>query len=970
MNFYDNATLQDSLLTTKLYIPRSRAARNLVSRPRLMARLDESLKCALTLVSAPPGFGKTTLLSEWASGRLEIGDSKTDRAETTPSLISNNQPPRFAWLSLDKDDNDPARFVRYLVAALQIVEPGVGAGPLATPQDRASASPGESGWMTAALTKLINEIRPARAELMLILDDYHLIETQAIHEFLTFLLDHMPPPLHLVIASRTETLLPLARLRARGHLLELRTDDLRFTAEEAAIFLNQVMRLNLSAGDIATLETRTEGWIAGLQMAALSMQDRHDIPHFIATFTGSHRYILDYLAEEVLQKLSEPIQKFLLQTSILSRLNASLCDAVLGTGADPALNLWHGEQTSNGEEISASASQPPNSPAQKSLEYLEQANLFIIPLDDERHWYRYHHLFADFLRERLKRQVGIQGLAALHRRAAQWYEQNGLVAEATGHALAAADVERAARLIERSGRTILNRSEMATLLSWLEALPEELVKTRPRLSLFHAWALVLTGQLDTAEAQLREFRLPISEAGQLDFGVDHPTGVSEIEGEMAAIEATLAYFRRDIARAIDLYRQAFERLPQENRFLRGAVAMSLATAYHLNRDLAGAIWAFTQAKRISAARHDFNTALIAGWNLAHLHIEQGQLHHAADFYRQALQLMGQQTEQDGLFHIAGRVYVGLARVLYQWNELAEAADHIVTGLSLGEQQGDPVALISGQLALAWVKQGQGDAAEAFDALDRAEELIQKHRLLSWRVRLAACRVHLSLRHANLDAAAKWADQAGAALSTDSTDDSAGYPDDLRRIERLARARLLIARGQTEPAPALLTPLRQAAEQEQRTGQVIEILILQALAEQARNKLPRAISLLARCLSLAEPENYVRLFVDEGAPMAELLRRTRAKGINPPYVDRLLAAYPIPAASKAAGVSGFQLIEPLSERELEILQLIETGLSNRQIAENLFLTIGTVKWHINNIYGKLGVSRRTQALARARELNLL
>ncbi|HEX9925354.1 MAG TPA: AAA family ATPase, partial [Anaerolineae bacterium] len=537
------------LLATKLYIPRPR--RNLVSRPRLVKRLDHAFDRKLTLLSAPAGFGKTTLLSSW------IYDL---RRESAPETQIEN---RAAWLSLDQADNDPARFLSYLVAALQTVEAELGQTALEQAAlDQLDETPLRDA-VKALLATLINQIAAAAPEFVLILDDYHFIEAQAIHAILAFLLDHLPPRMHLVIASRSETPLPLARLRARGQLLELGTADLRFTPDEAATFLNRVMNLNLSAHDISALEDRTEGWIAGLQMAALSMQDHHDIPGFIATFTGSHRYIIDYLAEEVLDRQPGPIRQFLLQTSILERLCAPLCEAMVS-------NLRMSESVK--DELldeGASSAQPSfahspfiDSSCQTILEHLEQANLFLIPLDDERRWYRYHRLFADFLRDHLQRQVGAQGVIELHRQAAAWYEPQGLTAEAMSHALVVADVERATRLVEQSSRTLLKQSELATILGWIKELPEELVRVRPRLSLFQAWALVLTGQLEAAETWLATFR----SGSASDAEVGHPK--PELLGEAAAIEATVAYMRRDIPRAVDLYREAFDRLPPENLFLR------------------------------------------------------------------------------------------------------------------------------------------------------------------------------------------------------------------------------------------------------------------------------------------------------------------------------------------------------------------------------------------------------------------
>jgi LuxR family maltose regulon positive regulatory protein len=850
---------------------------------------------------------------------------------------------RVAWLSLDEGDNDPARFLRYLVGALQTGQPGLGEAALAMLREHPQ---NDLDRVKAALTALLNELATLPGPLLLILDDYHLIQHSPIHDLLAFLLDHLPQALHLVIAGRAEPSLPLARLRLQGRLLELGPADLRFTLAEAATLLNQVMGLALSAADIATLETRTEGWVAGLQLAALSMQDRQDVAAFMASFSGSHRYVIDYLAEEVLHRQPPAIQQFLLQTSILSRLCGPLGDAVVELEDSP-------------QPMTQSQLDTSQLSSQQILSYLEQANLFIIPLDDERRWYRYHHLFSDFLRNRLEKTVSPAVVTGLHRRAAAWYEQNDLVAEATGHALAIADVSRATRLIERRGRSLLNRSELTTLLGWLEVLPGEMVRSRPRLSLFHAWALVLTGQFEAVEARLADLE-------QRSHGVSKGEGTVEIPGEATAIRATLAYFRRDLPQAITLFRQTLDQLPEENLFLRGAVAMSLATAYILSGDLAGARGAFEQGATIHQANDNLYMTLIALWNLALLHGQQGQLHQAAAWFQRALQVIARQSEQGSLPYVAGRVQVDLAGVFYQWNQLEEATAYVAAGLALGQQSGDPAATMSGYLMSARIKQAQGQMAEAGALLRRAEQWEQAHDLPGWRVWLGARQVQHLLGQSDVETAVRWAYRSRLSAEEVSANDSAGYRDDLRRIDTMTQARLLIAQHRAAEALAMLTPLLKNAEATQRTGPLIELLVLQALAQQQGDS-SLASQTLERALLLAEPEDFIRCFIDEGEGLISLLRQARMEGAAPAYIDQLLAAHQA-EVKKSSGPA--PLIESLSERELEILQLIEDGLSNQQIAETLFLTVGTVKWHINNMYGKLGVRRRTQAVALARELNLL
>lgn len=913
------------LLATKLYAPRLRA--NRVERPRLLVRLSQGLdQRKLTLISAPTGFGKTTLLSEWLFGRDE-GERRKDEIFLHPSAFT--LPPfKVAWLSLDKDDNDLTRFLTYLVAALQTVQPVLGDPPLAFLPATHPFS------LEAVLTTLLNELAALPEEIVLVLDDYHVIETDTIHRALTFLLDHLPPHLHLVILSRTIPPLPLGHLRARGQLLELQAADLRFTSVEAAEFLNQVMGLHLSTADIETLEARTEGWIAGLQLAALSMQGRDSgaIPSFLASFSGSHPYILDYLVEEVLQRQPEPIQTFLLQTSILDRLCGPLCDAVLSRGT--------GGRGGVGESTPAPPLLRSPAAAQDILEYLEQSNLFIIPLDNERKWYRYHHLFVELLRNLLQKKVGTAGMAGLHRRAAEWYEQQGLVAAAMSHALAAADVERAARLVEQNAQMLLSRSEMTTLLSWLNALPAELVRSQPQLSLFQAWALALTGQLDAAETSLPESeRQP---------------------GEVAAIRATVAYLRRDMSQAVALYRQALDTLPEESSFLRGAVALSLGIAYSWMGQVAQAAQVLTQASTISQATGNVHVALTALWNLAQLQIEQGHLRRAAGLCREALELA--QRDQS-LPPAAGGAYVSLGQLLYEQNDLAGAAAQFEAGIKLGEQGADLAILALGYLALARLKRAHGDPKRALELANGAEQLARRYNSPYWTAQAAAYQARLRLAEGQVEAAVRWAQeyklQAGHEVNY------------LYEVEYLTLARLLVIQGQADQATALLERLRQAAMAGERMGRLLEVLVLEALAYQARNDLSQALACLEQALTLAEPEGYVRLFLDEGQPLITLLAEVRDRLSVPcqAYADALFAAYR--QEQEGLHPSVLQpLIEPLSERELEILHLIAAGLSNGEIAEKLVVTVGTVKWHLNNIYGKLDARSRTQAVARARELRLL
>jgi LuxR family maltose regulon positive regulatory protein len=899
-----------------------------------VARLNQGfLQRKLTLITAPTGFGKTTLLAEWLNigvGSTEYGVGQETLTPYSLALRAFGVPtPRIAWLSLDKNDNNLAGFWTYVIAALRTLQPELGERSLSLLQSSHMLP------IETMLIDLLNDVAARSGEFVLVLDDYHEIENPAIHQSLAFLLDQLPPMLHLVLLSRANPPLAVGHLRARGQLLELRASDLRFTAAETASFLNRSMGLNLSGEQIEILEAKTEGWIAGLQLAALSMQgrDAHDTSAFIAAFNGSHRYLLDYLAEEVLQRQPEHIQQFLLQTSILDRLCGPLCDAVIGRSA------WR---------LNTHLQSPISNPqSQAVLEQLERANLFLMPLDDRRQWYRYHHLFADLLRSRLN-QTQPEQVAELHRRAGAWYEQHGWVAAAMGHALAAGDVERAARLAEQHARTMFSRSELTTLLSWFKALAAETGRAQPRLSFFQAWALAFTGQLEAVEPYLQSLEVD--------------------SAEVAAIRATVAYLRRDMPQAIRLYRQALETLPPDNLFLRGAVALSLGIAHLWQGELREASQALSQASEISYATGNLHVALTAQWNLAQAHIELGQLRRAAELCRQAL--AWGQTQP--LPPAVGGVHVALGSILVEQNELDEAGRHLEEGIKLGEQAADLAIVSLGQLALARVKQAQGDSESALRLVRKTEQVARQYNSNYWAAQAVTVQTQLWLAQGQINMAEQWAE--GRTIP-------AGAPlDYLHELEYLTLVRLFLAQArQGQPLPeesisSALSLLREKAEEGGRTGRVLQVLVLQALADQLRGNLDRAITTLGQALRLAEPEGYIRLFVDEGEPMERLLvaGSQRPEAGHQMYLRELLASFKkvthddLPISHLASE----SLVEPLSERELEILRLIANGMSNTQIAEKIIVTVGTVKWHLNNIYGKLNVRSRTQAIARARELELL
>ncbi len=926
---------QDILLRTKLYIPPVSA--NAVSRPRLLRRLDQSLEHPLTLLSAPAGFGKTTLLSDWI-------------AQAAATL---NPAPAVAWVSLDERDNDPARFGRYVLAALATLEIGI--------------NPGEPGdghptheSLEATLAAIINQIAEAPEEavsssrsapeakwkgrragshgptgVVLILDDYHAITAEAIHVALSFLLDHLPPQMHLVLVCRAEPPLALAHLRARGQLVELRAADLRFTPGEAGVFLQQVMRLGLSTDDVAVLEARTEGWIAGLQLAALALTSASGSDaspkSLIQAFNGSHRYIVDYLAEQVLLRQPTEVQTFLLQTSILDRFTGGLCDAVT-------------EQT-NGQAM---------------LERLERANLFLVPLDDNRRWYRYHHLFADFLRERLRQTQPAQW-SELHHRAAEGCERQGLIAEAVSHALAVGETEQAARLVEQIAEAIWMGGEMTRLLDWLEALPDDLVQSRPRLCIFHAWILNIVGQFIATEARLGD-----AQEGLARVPDAHERRV--LRGMWLTTRAIVALMKGEAAQALELSTQALADLPASNWVWRSVVSRNQGNAYLLLGQTAAASQAFSEAASLSQMAGNLYMQVVALYELAELLVVQGQLHRAAETFRAGLQLV----ERAGVAHLTttGALHIGLSDVLREWNDLEDGLQHALLGCELGREGRSLGIQVCGDIRLGMLAQARGDAAGAAQAFQRAVQLAPLHRRTSFLAHHEA-QARLWARQGDWAAAEHWIQACGLRV-----DDDVSY---MNEAAYLTLARVCLSQNRASEALPLLERLGIAAEAASRMGRVIEILMSRALALQASGEMDAAVDALKRALELAEPEGYVRLFVDEGEPMLALLQSLNASlenGKMKNYAGNLLAVFgirdvePTQLHPSREAFSPHPLTEPLSERELEVLRLLAEGLSNRDIARRIVVSPGTVKRHIHNIYGKLDTHNRLQTVERARQWRLL
>ena len=896
--------MPETLLRTKLAIPPQRPGS--VSRPRLIKSLDEGLArgARLSLIAAPAGYGKTTLARDWIAG--------LDRP--------------VAWLSLDESDNDPARFFAYLSAAFQGAD-----APIAPhrPDTEAQAAPVAEAFMTS----LINALSAATRPLVLVLDDYHLIGHPAIHNGLAFLLEHQPEPLHLMIATRADPPLPLSRLRGRGQLTELRAADLCFTPEEAALFFNQTMRLRLSAGEVSALEKNTEGWVAGLQMAALSLQGKVDRASFIAAFSGSQEYIADFLIDEVLKEQSEDVRAFLLQTAVLDRLTDNLCDAVTG-----------------GRESG------------RMLRQLRRSDLFLYPLDHEQRWYRYHRLFADVLRNRL-RQNQPDAAAVLHRRASLWHEQHGFGDAADRHALQAGDVDRAAELVESNAEWIMMRGEITTLRGWLNRLPRALVEARPQLAITYAAVLLISGE---------SFEL-IEKYLQAALGAD----AGATTGQALVIRCWLAGMQGDTRLSADYACRALEALPEESRFWRTLAAANRGLARLWSGDFEAGIQALEDALRAGQSSGNAWLTTLAARRLAKQRTLQGRLQEARVLLEQALQLT---VDQDGRpLPVAGVLLIDLGELWREWNELDKAADYLEKGIQLAIQWA-AIGALRGHLGLAFVRQAQGDPAAARAAMGKAQEIARQTANTDLDdVGAAMQQARLAIIQGQLATAERWAVNRQLAASADADwarrDPLKDHP--ARKHEYLIMAQLLAAQGRPQAALDLLDDLLAYFDAREQAALVIEIQNQRALALAAMGDDRRAMAALEEALTLAHPGNYRRHFLDLGQPMNALLYRAAAGstalggaklGVTSlDYAGRLLAAFPVAGETREVETV---LVEPLSPRELEVLRLMALGASNGEIARDLVIAVSTVKKHVSHIFAKLVVTSRTQAVARARDLALI
>lgn len=906
------------LLQTKLFVPRS--SPGIIPRPRIFERLDEGIRRKLILASAPAGSGKTTLVSEW----IALRDIPT------------------AWISLDGTDNDPVRFWSYVTTALGRIAPHLGESVPALL--RASSPIGIEG----ILTELINDLSLIETQILLVLDDYHVISNDAIHRGVAFLLEHLPPSLRLAITSRIDPPLPLGRLRAGGQLTEIRADDLRFTLPEATAFLKDVMELNLTPDEVMALEQKTEGWVAGIQLAALSMQGRKNPGSFIEAFTGSHRYVVDYLTEEVLRNLPERLRTFLLNTSVLDRLTSSLCDAV--TDRQDAAEM---------------------------LRRVEEMNLFIIPLDEHRHWYRYHNLLADVLRHRLE-QTQPEVIGELHRRASGWYESHGMVDQAVGHSLAAKDFERAIDLFETTAEEIVARSEMTTLRTWVQAIPDKLLRTHPRLSLLYAWTLISVNQDDEKVEDLL-LNVEQSLANTEENAPSEASEERELRGILEAIRAYQAISSGDVDTADQLARGAMKNLPEWKPFWRASIAMSMGAICSLKGDIHGAITWFAEAASMGKASGNAYTALVASYNLAGLLESCGELRQAERTYREALEWV----EGHGARRLAvmGTIYEGLARLLTQRNELDEALNYVERSLTLGKRRSDLSIIRAAYITMAAIRHARGEIDAAHDAIDEARSIEREHSHPHWSEWAELVRARMALSEGNVAIASAWA-------RAFETEIDGGNPNRRRLNQILMVIRVYIAEGRYEQALDELEELYESAIESNREKRAVEILALKALALDALGRTDEALPPVRHALALAEQEGYLRVFIEEGAPMARLLRRVadhpeignKNNRFSTRFVRELLRSIEPEEGPTAQGptqrprgipsVDAEPAFDALSEREIEVLHLVALGLSNRELAERLFLAEGTIKRHIHNINEKLGAGNRTQAVARGRELGLI
>ena len=907
--FLYNDSMTETILKTKLYIPVLRSS--LVSRPRLTDKLNAGTNDRLTVVSAPAGYGKTTLVSEWVNA-------------LTPNLSPSERPKgmlreggKVCWLSLDESDNDPRRFLDYLLAALRQVQADVGQSVeemLHLPQP----PPPE-----VILTALVNELSSVPESFILVLDDYHVIHTPPIHRQLNFLLEHEPPQIRMVILTREDPPLSLSRLRARGQLTEIRQSDLRFSSEECAAFLHRVMGLDLSAEHVAVLERRTEGWIAGLQLAALSMRGHEDVSGFIQAFTGSSRFILDYLMEEVFERQAPDIRNFLLKTSVLDRMCGTLCDVVID-GPSSVTGISENHLINEDRSLITCS--------QAILESLEHLNLFVVPLDQSRTWYRYHRLFQELLHHRL-RLSGVDE-SGLHTRASEWHEAHGFLPEAVEHSLIAQDWARSARLVGMVSEAMLQRGESITLLNWYGRLPQEVVYSNRQLCMVFIWAALMASRFDIAVPLLEH----VEQTAEPN---------SYFLGEVASAQAFLARAKRDNLKTIERSEQALALLPDTEIEIRGVIAMNLGLAYWHEGQLAEAESVLLQACDLCSKTENHYALLTAQLFLVKVAASRGQIHRAAEMAEQLIRVGGQTP-------ILLLAHGDLAEIHLEWNNLQKAWAHYEQVFALSQRSGNMEFIQAAYLRRATLAHALGDDADALSALAVADRMARDFPAVI-RGRVAAFGVHMALARGDLQMLAHWEPQVHPAVDVHS----------FYRFMGLTRPRLLMARGKKEEAAQALKVIYETASSSGWGYGMIVIRILQSLAAKDMDE---AIQFISEALSGGEPEGFIRSFADAGKDMIPILHEAAKRGIAREYVKRVLAEMEDKVRSTRSGAG--IMIDPLSERETEVLRLVMSGMSNREIAAELFISAGTAKTHIHHLCRKLGVRNRTEAAMRAKELNLV
>ena len=906
------------ILKTKLYVPKLRS--KVVVRSKLIDQLNKNVDYKLTLISAPTGFGKSTLISEWASN------------STYP----------FAWISLEEKDNDLIRFLSYFIAALQTIKKDICQGILEMFHSV------EAIGFDSLLTAIINEIEAVSTSFVLVLDDYHLIDNPEINNILGFLLNHLPSNMHLVVITREEPLLPLATLRSKNQLTEIRTLDLRFTHSESVIFLNQVMGIKLSDKDIKLLESRTEGWIAGLQLAAISLQKQKDIPEFIKSFSGSHNFIMDYLIEEVFSQLSDEIKSFLLQTSILDCLSGPLCDAVILDSRES------GQQT---------------------LDYLQNRNMFIVPLDNERKWYRYHHLFLDLLRQKVINEYplgmcnGSENVSELNTRASLWFENNGLINEAVHHAFSGKDFERAATLIEMSWSDMDQNLQSGIWLSWVKRIPDELIQLRPILCVGYAWALLDSGKFEDCETRLNDAEKCINllstnkvqQTELLNIVVVDEEQYKILPATIAAARGYLALVRGEVKAAIDYTKNALTLFPKGEYYNKGVLYTMLGLAQWTNGEIEDAFNTITSGtKNITM---EFMVAVV----LAELSIEQGKLHQASMIYEKALH---DSIDKKSLYQIPlASFYVGLGNIELLKSNLDEVEVLLQESMKYAKKGVLPNWQYKWCLLKARNQESKGDFSSALESYNKSERYYFDDPLPDV-CPLSALKVRVFLKQGKIHTAKEWVKKQHLSI-----DDELSY---LNEFEHITLVRVLIAEFRyfndnkaLSDAKQFIKRLLIEATRGKRTGNIIELYILQALVDDYNDESEQAIGSLKSALKLSETEEYIQIFIDEGMQLYQLLSNVKISNAYSDYYLKLINTFEKTMILNESNSKKSQIdIEPLTKREYDVLLLIAQGLSNREISDKLFLALSTVKNYNQNLFEKLEVKNRTEALIKARDLGLV